>query len=194
MQPSTQTHIHDVQQKCLQGYLTTSQAPMNPPPLSGLTVHSTSLLIYAASSQLSPQELREIVTAFNDTNDPKAVQASGLHLAGEKYFVIKADEKSLYGKKVRSPLSLTPTLSLPPNPMISHSLPSLSMSSNANQIPTLTLLVFFFNILFNQGKEGAVIVKTKQALLITHYPETVQPGQAATTVEKLGDYLITQSY
>jgi Profilin len=52
----------------------------------------------------------------------------------------------------------------------------------------------FFNFLFNQGKEGAVIVKTKQALLITHYPETVQPGQAATTVEKLGDYLITQSY
>jgi Profilin len=51
--------------------------------------------------QLSPQELREVVTAFNDTNEPKAVQATGLHLAGEKYFVIKADEKSLYGKKVR---------------------------------------------------------------------------------------------
>jgi Profilin len=28
------------------------------------------------------------------------VQASGLHLAGEKYFVIMANEKSLYGKKV----------------------------------------------------------------------------------------------
>nr|AEH41492.1 profilin II [Endocarpon pusillum] len=93
--------------------------------------------------KLSPQELREVVTAYNDTNEPKAVQATGLHLAGEKYFVIKADEKSLYGKK---------------------------------------------------GKEGVVIVKTKQTLLITHYPETVQPGQAATVVEKLGDYLVGTGY
>lgn len=93
--------------------------------------------------KLSPQELREVVSAYNDTNDPKAVQATGLHLAGEKFFVIKADEKSLYGKK---------------------------------------------------GKEGVVIVKTKQTLLITHYPETVQPGQAVTVVEKLGDYLVGTGY
>jgi Profilin len=45
-----------------------------------------------------------------------------------------------------------------------------------------------------QGKEGVIIVKTKQTLLITHYPETVQPGQAVTTVEKLGDYLIGTGY
>ena len=45
-----------------------------------------------------------------------------------------------------------------------------------------------------QGKEGVMIVKTKQALLIAHYPETVQPGEAATTVEKLGDYLIGLGY
>ena len=46
----------------------------------------------------------------------------------------------------------------------------------------------------SQGKEGVVIVKTKQTLLITHYPETIQPGQAATTVEKLGDYLVGTGY
>ena len=45
-----------------------------------------------------------------------------------------------------------------------------------------------------QGREGIVIVKTKQALLIGHYPENVQPGQAATTVEKLADYLIGVGY
>lgn len=39
-----------------------------------------------------------------------------------------------------------------------------------------------------------MIVKTKQALLIGHYPENVQPGQAATTVEKLADYLIGVGY
>ena len=39
-----------------------------------------------------------------------------------------------------------------------------------------------------------IIVKTKQALLIAHYPETVQPGAASLTVEKLGDYLIGLGY
>lgn len=45
-----------------------------------------------------------------------------------------------------------------------------------------------------QGKEGVVIVKTVQALLVAHYPESVQPGQAVTVVEKLGDYLIGVGY
>ncbi|ERF76769.1 hypothetical protein EPUS_02308 [Endocarpon pusillum Z07020] len=114
--------------------------PSSTPPAN---LHRGTQLISLRDPQLSPQELREVVTAYNDTNEPKAVQATGLHLAGEKYFVIKADEKSLYGKK---------------------------------------------------GKEGVVIVKTKQTLLITHYPETVQPGQAATVVEKLGDYLVGTGY
>ena len=45
-----------------------------------------------------------------------------------------------------------------------------------------------------QGREGVVIVKTTQAILVTHYPETVQPGAAANTVEQLGDYLIKVGY
>jgi hypothetical protein len=45
-----------------------------------------------------------------------------------------------------------------------------------------------------QGKEGVVVVKTTQALLIAHYPETVQPGVATNTVEQLGDYLIGLGY
>ena len=39
-----------------------------------------------------------------------------------------------------------------------------------------------------------VIVKTKQALLVAHYPETVQPGQTTFVVEKLADYLIGVGY
>jgi profilin len=39
-----------------------------------------------------------------------------------------------------------------------------------------------------------VCVKTKQAVLIAHYAETVQPGEAATIVEKLADYLISVGY
>lgn len=45
-----------------------------------------------------------------------------------------------------------------------------------------------------QGKEGIVVVKTQQAILVAHYPETVQPGQATNTVEQLGDYLIGVGY
>ena len=48
--------------------------------------------------------------------------------------------------------------------------------------------------MLKQGREGIVIVKTKQALLITHYPESVQPGQATNTVEKLGEYLSGVGY
>ncbi len=39
-----------------------------------------------------------------------------------------------------------------------------------------------------------VIVKTTQAILVTHFPETVQTGSAANTVEKLADYLISVGY
>jgi len=45
-----------------------------------------------------------------------------------------------------------------------------------------------------QGKVGIIIVRTKQAMLVAHHPETVQAGVAANTVEKLGDYLIGVGY
>lgn len=45
-----------------------------------------------------------------------------------------------------------------------------------------------------QGREGVIIVKTNQAILVAHYPESVQPGPAATVVEQLGDYLIGVGY
>lgn len=37
-------------------------------------------------------------------------------------------------------------------------------------------------------------MKTQQAILVTHYPESVQPGTATNTVEQLGDYLIGVGY
>jgi len=100
---------------------------------------------WAASSgfNVKPEELKEILIAYKDTSDVKKVQSTGLHVAGDKYVVIKADDRSLYGKK---------------------------------------------------GKTGILIVKTTQAILISHYPETVQPGSAATTIEQLADYLIGVGY
>ncbi|ORY63206.1 profilin [Pseudomassariella vexata] len=44
------------------------------------------------------------------------------------------------------------------------------------------------------GKTGIVVVKTKQAVLVAHYGENVQPGNAVQTVEALADYLIKVGY
>ena len=45
-----------------------------------------------------------------------------------------------------------------------------------------------------KGREGVIIVKTTQAILIAHYPEAGQPGAAANTVEQLADYLVGVGY
>lgn len=62
---------------------------------------------------------------------------------GEKYLTIRAEDRSVYGKK---------------------------------------------------GNKGLICVRTKQAIIIGHYPETTQPGEAAKIVEGLGDYLISAQY
>lgn len=61
--------------------------------------------------QIAPNEMQEIVTAYKDKGDAngiKQVQSNGLHIAGEKFIVLKADERSLYGKKVGAFPSLPP--------------------------------------------------------------------------------------
>lgn len=45
-----------------------------------------------------------------------------------------------------------------------------------------------------KGREGIVIVKTTQAILIAHYGDGMIAGNAATTVEQLADYLIKTGY
>ncbi|OBT77164.1 hypothetical protein VF21_05057 [Pseudogymnoascus sp. 05NY08] len=45
-----------------------------------------------------------------------------------------------------------------------------------------------------KDKEGIVIVKTKQAVVIGHYGEKVQPAHAASTVEQLADFIIQSGY
>ncbi|KAI5304070.1 profilin, required for normal timing of actin polymerization in response to thermal stress, partial [Ascosphaera pollenicola] len=103
---------------------------------------------------VSPSELKTIVGSFNPVPEGqlKEVQTHGFHISGEKYFALRSDENSLYGKKT---WVLTRT---------------------------------------TQGKEGVIVAKTKQALLIAHYPETVQPGPATNTVETLAQYLRELNY
>ncbi|KPV72699.1 uncharacterized protein RHOBADRAFT_17918, partial [Rhodotorula graminis WP1] len=45
---------------------------------------------------LAPDEQNAIVAAFND---PSSAQASGVRAAGTKFLTIRADDRSVYGKK-----------------------------------------------------------------------------------------------
>jgi profilin len=46
--------------------------------------------------------MQAIVAAYKDpgSDGVKKVQSEGLHVAGERFVVIKADDRSIYGKKV----------------------------------------------------------------------------------------------
>jgi len=52
--------------------------------------------------------MQEVVKAYKDKGDVKAVQSTGLHIGGERFIVIKADDRSIYGKKVRLPVLAYP--------------------------------------------------------------------------------------
>ncbi|KAL2797303.1 profilin [Aspergillus keveii] len=44
------------------------------------------------------------------------------------------------------------------------------------------------------GREGVVIVRTTQAIIIAHHDETQVAGRASATAEALADYLISVGY
>lgn len=138
----------------------------------------------SAGFTVSPAEMQEVVAAYKDTAEVKQVQSTGLHIAGERFIVIKAEDRSIYGKKV------------------SWSWWD-SRRSGAHEVEegnlcvlwnTLRLDLLLTDDFLLQGREGVVIVKTNMAILVAHYPESVQPGAAANTVEQLADYLVGVGY
>jgi len=88
-------------------------------------------------------EAKTLVAALAGGAAAEKLWTDGLHIAGERYVVTKAEGRSIYGRK---------------------------------------------------GKDGIVICKTTQAILIAHYGETTLAGNAALTVEKLADYLVGLGY
>ncbi|SCU93312.1 LAMI_0E13916g1_1 [Lachancea mirantina] len=98
--------------------------------------------LWAASGglNLGAQEIGKIAPGFDN---PAELQSTGLYLQSQKYMLIKADDRSLYGR---------------------------------------------------HEAEGAVIVRTKQTILVAHYPAGVQAGEATKIVEQLADYLISVQY
>ncbi|KAH9975409.1 profilin [Lactifluus volemus] len=98
--------------------------------------------IWAASSSyaLSPEEQKGIISSFQNL---EATQANGVRIAGQKFFTLQANDRSIYVKK---------------------------------------------------GGDGAILVKTKQAVLVAEYAGPVQAGEATPVVENLADYLINVGY
>lgn len=99
-----------------------------------------SLWAESGGFQIAPQEISNIAQGYAN---PASLQAHGLHVQGQKYFLLRADERSVYAKL---------------------------------------------------DDTGIVAVKTKQAVLIAHYPSGVQAPEATSVVEKLADYLISVGY
>ncbi|CCL99615.1 uncharacterized protein FIBRA_01633 [Fibroporia radiculosa] len=89
---------------------------------------------------LSSDEQKAIIASFAS---PGTAQASGIRLAGQKFFTLQANERSIYGKK---------------------------------------------------AADGCVLVKTKQAVLVTEYVAPLQAPEATPIVESLADYLIGVGY
>ncbi|ETW75283.1 hypothetical protein HETIRDRAFT_412476 [Heterobasidion irregulare TC 32-1] len=94
----------------------------------------------SAGYTLSVDEQKAAVAAFSH---PDQAQANGFRLAGQKFFTLVANDRSVYGKK---------------------------------------------------QADGAILVKTKQAILVAEYIAPIQAGEATPVVEGLADYLIGVGY
>jgi len=65
---------------------------------------------------------------------------------------------------------------------------------NVQNIKYIVILCEGRSIYGRKGKEGIVIVRTKEAILVSHYPESSGSGEAAVIVEALADYLVSVGY
>ncbi|KAG4067617.1 hypothetical protein HA402_005389 [Bradysia odoriphaga] len=94
--------------------------------------------LWAASPNFNPteNERQTLINRFNGSYGQ-------FDLNGQKYLVIKSDDRSIYGKR---------------------------------------------------GAGGAICVRTTTAIIIGIYNEQLQPGVAATIVEKFADYLLDNGY
>jgi len=55
---------------------------------------------------IKPDEIKKIIAGFQNVND---LRANGLYLGGEKYLVLKGDDRSIYAKKGTSGVACVKT-------------------------------------------------------------------------------------
>merc|ERR1711887_238383 len=131
-------HNHQQQDPIMswQDYINTMMIGKNL-KMAAIAGHNGSIWAKSSDFNLQPAEVSNLVRNFDQTSH---FAASGLNLAGQKYFFLSGDETVLRGK---------------------------------------------------QGKGGVHVMKTNQTVLVGVYEEPMQPAEAATITESLGDYLVS---
>ncbi|KAH8751416.1 putative profilin [Hyaloscypha finlandica] len=61
----------------------------------------------SAGFELSPAEIQEVITGLS--GKPEKLFADGLHVAGERYVLTKAEDRSLYARKGREGVVIVKT-------------------------------------------------------------------------------------
>lgn len=140
---------------------------------------------------MKPEEAKVVVDILcGAAGCADKAQAEGVYINGERFVVFKIEGRSIYGRKVSyTPhMSQVQTLGTRPSPPTVSKQPYRPSLQGpfADHRPARAAPL--------QGKEGVCIVKTKQAILVSHYDENIQAGNSAATVEALADYLINAGY
>ncbi|KAJ3412075.1 profilin, required for normal timing of actin polymerization in response to thermal stress [Chytridiales sp. JEL 0842] len=69
----------------------------NPPKVRGIDdVTGESLVQRADDSEIAATEIQALANAFKD---PSGIRANGLYIGSTKYFTLRADDRSIYGKQ-----------------------------------------------------------------------------------------------
>ncbi|KAN0082524.1 Profilin [Tylopilus felleus] len=97
-------------------------------------------------------------------DNPETTQASGIRLGGQKFITLQCNKDHIYGKKGAS----------------------TSRSATAVFVADASFSTF--------QADGCVLVKTKQAILVTEYAPPTQAPESTSIVEGLGDYLKGVNY
>eukprot|EP01121_Diplochlamys_sp_Union-15-3_P014647 TRINITY_DN4699_c0_g1_i1.p1 TRINITY_DN4699_c0_g1~~TRINITY_DN4699_c0_g1_i1.p1 ORF type:complete len:127 (-),score=16.48 TRINITY_DN4699_c0_g1_i1:15-395(-) len=79
-----------------QGYVDNNLVGTNLVSVGSIVGHDGSVWATSPGFNVSADEVKKLLAGFTD---PGPLRASGLFINGEKYLVLKADDRSIYGKK-----------------------------------------------------------------------------------------------
>lgn len=124
--------------------------------------------------QVSPNEILKLVQGFDNAD---TLASAGVTLAGQRYIYLSGSERIIRAKLGRNGVHCMKTA----QGMLKIVNNNYSKNKKIEQ-----------QTIFHENK--FVCSFAHLAVLITIYEDPVQPQQAASIVEKLGDYLITCGY
>ncbi|SCZ95685.1 BZ3500_MvSof-1268-A1-R1_Chr8-1g09728 [Microbotryum saponariae] len=127
----------------------------------------------SAAYELSSDEQANIVKAFSD---PSSAQANGIRAAGNKFFTLAANDRSIYGKKAADQLERGRREGQDRGGRGTHS-SFLTIDADHTTSSFSPLQA-----------DGIVLVKTNQAVLVAEYSHPTLPGEATKIVEGTSNF------